>query len=199
MGRLKSGQAPYVSLEDFFRVLNACSGFHRQRNRTVLLISHKLGLRAKEIAALTVGDLFDLEQEGKVRNEIRLLAKYTKGAKYRELPVVNPQLRQSLADYYQERLHRRWATHDHAPLFISQKGGHFSPNSMQYLIGDLYKKIGITASSHSGRRSFATHFLQAGGNIFDLMVLMGHANISTTQLYQTTSIERLRSELARLP
>lgn len=79
-----------------------------------------------------------------------------------------------------------------SPLFLSQKGGAFSPNTMQRLIANLYKKGDVRASSHSGRRSFATRLIENGTDIYAVMELMGHSSIQTTQTYFATNPERLK-------
>ena len=77
--------------------------------------------------------------------------------------------------------------------------GAFSPNSLQRVLALLYKEAGIEgASSHSGRRTFATNLLNQGANIKEVQVLMGHANIQTTAIYVQEDPERLSSLLKRL-
>lgn len=133
---------------------------------------------------LLVGDVFDLHQ-GQVKEIVRLLK--TKGDKFREAFLVNDEVRDHLRRY----LVTRPARHD-APLFLSQKGGPFSPNTMQKLLHDIYADAGVAASSHSGRRSFATRLIEGGADIYAVMEMMGHTSISTTQAYFQTSPERLK-------
>ena len=74
--------------------------------------------------------------------------------------------------------------HPDAPLILSQKGGRFSPNSMQQLFSKFYRMVGLDgASSHSGRRSFATRLLEQGVGIRNVQTLMGHSSIGTTAIY----------------
>lgn len=81
---------------------------------------------------------------------------------------------------------------------MSQKGGAYSPNTLQRHLHNLYAKASVKASSHSGRRSFATRLIQNGADIHTVMVLMGHSNIATTQKYLNTDIERLKRFAALL-
>jgi integrase/recombinase XerD len=85
-------------------------------------------------------------------------------------------------------------------LFRSQKGGAFSPNALQQLFSRIYQKdAGIEgATSHSGRRTFATNLLQGGANIKELQVLMGHSSINTTAIYVQEDPERLASLVRKL-
>lgn len=181
---MRLGKAPYVPKETLQRTLDAQQGTHALRNRTILLMSHCLGLRAKELALLVVGDVFDLHQ-GEVKEVIKLIK--TKSDKPREAYIVNAQLRDHLRRYLIERPARF-----NAPLFLSQKGGAFSPNTMQKLMHNIYHDAGVLATSHSGRRSFATRLIESGADIYAVMEMMGHASITTTQQYFATSPERLK-------
>lgn len=185
---MKSGKAPYVPPQALQRTLEAQRRYrHCERDRTILLLSHYLGLRAKELASLTIGDVFD-PTSGKPRDVVRLLASMTKGGKPREVFLVNEEPRQQLLAYLRHRSLR----YMDAPLFQSQRGGHFSANSMQRLVAICYQRAGIQASSHSGRRSFATNLIERGADIYAVKELLGHTSIVTTQAYFTTNPERLK-------
>lgn len=188
---MKQGVAPYVPKETLERVIKAQSGANACRDRAILYLSHYLGLRAKELAALRIKDVFD--QSG-IKDTIRLLASMTKGEKFREVFLVKEEARETLRLYLAERGVR----HLEGPLFLSQKGGSFSANTMQRLMRNLYDKAKVEASSHSGRRSFATRLIQAGADIYTVQQMMGHASIATTQRYFATSPERLKRAAALL-
>lgn len=183
---MKRGVAPYVPKHTLDRVIQAQRGANAVRDRAILFVSHYLGLRAKEIAALKIQDVFDTNTG--VKECIRLLASMTKGEKYREVFLVNEDARESVRKYLSTRGLRDLS----APLFLSQKGGAFSPNTMQRLIANLYKKAEVQASSHSGRRSFATRLLENGADIYSIKELLGHSSITTTQTYLSTNPERLK-------
>ena len=183
----KQGVAPFVSEGHLQLVLTTCEGHNAVRNRAILLISYNLGLRAKEIAALSIGDVFDL-RTGQLVEVIRLLRHMTKGDKFREVPLVHRETREALVGYLSTRGRR----HAERPLFISQRGERFSANTMQRLIGNLYRQAGIPGSSHSGRRSFATRLIEKGADIYAIQQLMGHTSITTTQKYLFASTERLK-------
>lgn len=181
---MRNGKAPYVQKDTLHRTLQAQQGSHALRNRTILLLSHYLGLRSKELAGLTVGDVFDLHT-GQVKEVVRLTK--TKGDKFREAFLVNELARDHVRRYLVTRPAR-----PRAPLFLSQKGGAFSPNTMQKLLHNIYADAGVAATSHSGRRSFATRLIESGADIYAVMQMMGHSSITTTQQYFATSPERLK-------
>lgn len=186
---MKKGKAPYVPEEALERTLAAQRGRNALRNRTILLVSHFLGLRAMELAALKVGDVFD-HKTGQVRDTIRLLV--TKGDKFREVFLVDEETR----DHVRRLLLTRSRKPD-APLFLSQKGQPFSANTMQRLVANCYKQAGVRASSHSGRRSFATRLINSGADIYSVKELLGHSSITTTQVYFSSDPLRLK-RLAQL-
>jgi integrase/recombinase XerD len=189
----KDGPAPAVPKEAFERVLDAQSGRLAQRNWAVLYASHYLGLRAVELSRLTIGDLWDGHHQD-LRRHIRLKSAYTKGKKFRSVPLASDEARKILKDYVCSRL----PCGMDEPLFLSQKGGAFSPNTLQRMVKNLYRRAGVEGSSHSGRRSFATRLITAGVDIYRVKVLMGHASIQTTQRYFDTSDDLLEEAVRRL-
>lgn len=191
---IKSGKAPYVPPEDLELTIGKLKGLNTRRNRVVLYFSHFLGLRAKELAALKIGDVYDCGR-GKPKEAIRLLAAYTKGQKFREVYLVNDQAIGHLIEYLTAE---RQVNNPDAPLFLSQKGGHFNNKSMARMINTLYKQAGVNASSHSGRRSFATHLIRKNVDIHSVQQLMGHSSIQTTQEYFATDPNKLRDAMSKL-
>ena len=107
------------------------SSRHPVRDETIILTSFYAGLRAKEIAALTVGNVFD--EEGNVRTQFILSAAQSKGGQTRTV-YLNQRFRKALLEYSAcIRI-----TDPQRPLFVSQKGGHFSANTMcQLFLGYL--------------------------------------------------------------
>jgi integrase/recombinase XerD len=150
---------------------------HSTRDTTIFYVSYYAGLRAKEIAALTVGDVYD--EQGAVREQFVLDAVQTKGAKTRTV-WINAKLRRQL-ELYRPCVRYQPA---HQPLFASQKGGAFSANTMTQLFLNIYHAAGFeNASSHSGRRTFITELASKGVSVRVLAELAGHSSIQTTQRY----------------
>ena len=190
----REGKAKVLSQEELRRVIKMQGGkFLELRNVALIALSYYCGFRAKELASLSLGDVLTSQRD--LKEEVNLKRHQTKGGKKRVAYLVNEKLRLALLTYLKTRpvdaLER--------PLFKSQKGGAFSPNSLQRVLALLYKEAGIEgASSHSGRRTFATNLLNQGANIKEVQVLMGHANIQTTAIYVQEDPERLSSLLKRL-
>jgi len=193
----KAGKAKVLSQEEFDRVVklqqaNARTG---QRNVLLLNLSFMLGLRACELAGLKFGDVF--EQNGSIKQEVTLTV--TKNNKIRQTYLANPKLLALLKQHY-----KRYAESDNAfrmeqPLIKSERGCQFSPNSLQQLFSKLYEQAGITgASSHSGRRSFATGLISNGTDIRSVQYLMGHSSINTTARYIQENPAMLQRIMANL-
>ena len=183
---MEKGSAPYLSPTVFRRVIEAQRGANKLRDCAILHMSYYCGVRAKELAALRIGDVYDLEYG--ILETVRLTASMTKGGKPRDVFLVKLEAIAALDAYLSTRSVRR----PFAPLFFSQKGSNFSANTMQRMVSGLYAKANISASSHAGRRSYATNLIAAGVDIFTIKTMLGHRDISTTQRYFETSPERMK-------
>lgn len=149
------------------------------RDRAILELFFSTGLRVSELCNLD-RDSFDLRQdEFSVRG---------KGDKVR-LVFLSPAAREALRTY----LDRRQDLTSEA-LFINEKGGRLTPRSVERLIKYYATKAGISkkVTPHVIRHSFATDLLQNGADIRAVQVLLGHANIATTQIYTHVTDKHLR-------
>ena len=165
---------------------------HTVRDKTILLLAMNTGLRAKEVAALRFGDVFDEEQ--KPRSQFTLSKSQTKGARTRTV-FVNKQLAQALIDYQ----HCTRCVDAAAPLFRSQKGGHFSANTMCQLFLNIFHACGLQgASSHSPRRTFITRLANKGIGVRVLAELAGHSSINVTQRYIDVNDEQMANAVELL-
>lgn len=164
------------------------AGKHASRNRVAVMLSHLAGLRVGEIAALTVGDVYD--GEGAPRDQIMLKAAYTKGHQARTV-FVSEKLRRELVKFHSSLLSLPAGD---APLLLTQKNTTFSANTLCQLFGQLYRQAGVDgATSHSGRRSFITKLAHKGISAKVIMTLAGHKHLSTTQRYIDVNDEMLRA------
>jgi integrase/recombinase XerC len=112
-----------------------------------------------------------------------------KGRKQRMVPLIAP-VTKLIADYI------ALCPHDLAadgPLFVGAKGGALSPRLVQLAMARLRGALGLGASAtpHALRHSFATHLLAGGGDLRSIQELLGHASLSTTQIYTAVDAERL--------
>jgi integrase/recombinase XerD len=159
---------------------------HAVRNRALVLMTYYSGMRVGEVAALSVSDVLDAD--GKIKDEIRLTSKQTKGNKGRVV-VIPAKLKVEILNYLKSRfiktdLAELLPAQTRLHLFYTQKRTGFSANTLTQYFHKLYKDAGINgASSHSGRRTFITNLANKGINVRVLMQLAGHKNISTTQRY----------------
>jgi len=148
------------------------------RNRVILLLSVKAGLRAKEIAALNWDMLTDAE--GNLGSAIHLRNEASKGRSGRVIPL-NRDLREALQDLFQAR--------GASPYVItSERSQKTSAAVIVNLFAGWYRTLGFRGcSSHSGRRTFITGAARkistVGGSLRDVQMLAGHAALSTTQRY----------------
>jgi integrase/recombinase XerD len=190
---VREGQAKVLTESEFRRVVNASKKeTHAKRNVALLYCSFGLGLRAKEMAALRIRHVLNID--GELLDEINLDGSMTKGSKQRHAYLTNPKVADAIRDYLDERRKADGiAFNFDASLFRSQKGGQFSPNTLQQLFHRMYAKARLHgASSHSGRRTFATTLIEKGVDIKAVSTLMGHASIAMTARYVEDNPVRLK-------
>ena len=183
-------QAKTLTKEEITRVLDYIrTRRFAPRNRAMMLLTHLAGLRIGEVAGLRLSDV--INQDGTVKEEIRLLPDMTKGRHPRTV-FVNIRLREELAAYAAQV---RCVDRSY-PFFASQKSmkSGFGANSLAQAFALLYKGAGVEgASSHSGRRSFLTNLANKGTAIHILKTLAGHRSISTTAAYLYSSPSQLKA------
>jgi integrase/recombinase XerC len=112
-----------------------------------------------------------------------------KGGKERIVPVVDA-ARNAVDAYVKSCPHK---LQDDGPLFCGVRGGVLSPRAIQKAMASARMQLGLpaTATPHALRHSFATHLLNAGGDLRTIQELMGHASLSTTQAYTAIDTARL--------
>jgi integrase/recombinase XerD len=161
-----------------------------RRDRAMVELLYGSGLRISELVGLSLGDL-DLDA-----GMLRVLGK---GSKERVVPVGRLALK-ALGEWLDAggRPHlepERWARRgDAEALFLNQRGGRLSRQGAWAIIHRYGEKAGLgdRLTPHVLRHSCATHMLDHGADIRTVQELLGHASISTTQIYTLVSTERLR-------
>jgi integrase/recombinase XerC len=172
-----------LSVEDAGRAIDE-AGEHDvawlgARDAALLTLLYGAGLRISEALGLKRGDV-------PLGATLTVLGK---GSKERSLPVL-PLVAQALADY------ARAIPFTGAPsssLFLSRRGRPMSPREAQALMQRLRGRLGLPekATPHALRHSFATHILQGGGDLRSVQELLGHASLSTTQIYTAMDTAQL--------
>jgi integrase/recombinase XerD len=148
------------------------------RNRVIVLLAAKAGLRAGEIANLTCDMVID--STGGISSVIELRDAAAKARSGRLIPV-HPDLHQALVAY---RSHSTGI----GPVIRSERGGAMTPLSIVVWFNRAFRNIGLNGcSSHSGRHTFITRAARlvhnAGASLRDVQLLAGHRSIQTTQRY----------------
>jgi len=184
----REGKAKVLSESEFKRLLIvAKAGKMSTRNIALIYCSFGLGLRAKEIASLTIEDIADSNYQ--LLDEVCLKRAMTKGEKQRYAYLVNKKVRDAL----QAHLNDLAGVDKKKPFFQTQRKSRFTPNTMQKWFKALFNKAGVVgASSHSGRRTFITRLIEQGVDIKAVSRLAGHSNIVTTAIYVEDNPDRLR-------
>ena len=152
------------------------------RDVAIMELFYSSGLRLSELASLNVADL-DVYTES-----VRVLGK---GRKERVCPVGAPAL-EAVSRY------RAAASVQSGPLFINKLRRRISSRSI-WLILKRYLRhtsIPVAVSPHKLRHSFATHLLDSGADLRSVQALLGHASLSTTQIYTHVTVERLKKAYA---
>jgi site-specific recombinase XerD len=158
------------------------------RDRAMLELAYSCGLRCEEIVNLDI-DSLDFETE-----QLRVLGK---GSKERLLPVGEPAQR-ALRRYSERGRHALSADPRERALFLSKSGRRLSNSDVTRRLGLWVREAALAAgvSPHSLRHSFATHLLEGGADLRTIQELLGHASISTTQVYTRVDAARLRDAYA---
>jgi site-specific recombinase XerD len=158
------------------------------RDRAMLELAYSCGLRCEEIVNLDTGS-FDPETE-----QLRVLGK---GSKERLVPVGEPAQR-ALRRYEERARHSLSADPREPALFLSKNGRRLSNSDVTRRLGLWVREAALAAgvSPHSLRHSFATHLLEGGADLRTIQELLGHASISTTQVYTRVDAARLRDTYA---
>ena len=162
-------------------------GANPERNRCLFLMSVMAGLRVSELAGLTIGDVRNAN--GTVKAEVYLSAHRVKHAHARTV-FLSTRLQNELANYIAQR---NWLD-DTQPLFSIHHSPRkaFTANTLTQHFFWQYKRAGIQASSHSGRKTFLTSLASQGVSVFVLSSLAGHKSIATTQRYITVNDDMKR-------
>ena len=162
-------------------VADATQDWIGARDTAVLLLLYGAGLRISEALGISRRDA---PLPG--RDVIRIVGK---GGKERLVPIL-PVTQQAIAHYLALCPYPRDPA---SPLFVGAKGGPLSPRIIQLAVARMRDALALpeTATPHALRHSFATHLLAAGADLRQIQELLGHASLSTTQVYTEVDRERI--------
>jgi integrase/recombinase XerD len=156
----------------------------RVRDRAILELLYATGARVSEIVNMDLDDLIDPE----------IVRLFGKGSKERIVPVGK--YAQAAVAAYLVRVRPTLATLSLGTpaLFLNQRGSRLSRQSMWQIISDSAQaaKLGVEVSPHTFRHSFATHLLEGGADVRVVQELLGHASVTTTQIYTLVTVDALR-------
>jgi len=177
---------PAFLFEDETETLLSSSGegFWDTRDRAVLEFLYSTGCRISEAVAL---DLTDIDLKS------RTVTVLGKGRKERNV-FLGKSAEKVLKEYLSKRKYHVPAELRGAALFINRRGGRLTDRGVRYILQKHLRRLRFDrkVTPHTLRHSFATHILNRGADIRVVQELLGHASLSTTQVYTHVSLDRLR-------
>ena len=149
------------------------------RDLAILLLLYGAGLRVAEALSLR-GSVLPIGQTLRVTG---------KRSKTRIVPIV-PAVRESIENYVRQC---PYPLSGDAPLFVGARGGPLNPDLVRRVVASARRRLGLpdTLTPHALRHSFATHLLARGADLRALQELLGHASLSSTQIYTAVDAARL--------
>jgi integrase/recombinase XerD len=176
----------FLGLDEVERLLAAPAGREPRslRDRAMLEVLYATGLRVSELVNLRLGE---------VQLDVGYLRCLGKGSKERVVPLGKKALA-ALEDYLRHARPHFARRRPAAPLFLSQRGQAMTRQNFWRLLRQHARRAGLRTrlTPHVLRHSFATHLLERGADLRSVQLLLGHADISTTQIYTHVAQERLR-------
>jgi integrase/recombinase XerD len=156
-----------------------------RRDRAILELLYATGMRVSEVVSLDVGDV------DPASGTVRCLGKANKE---RVIPIYDRAIR-AVEEYLERARLQLLKKPDQKALFLNHRGNRLTRQGLWLIIKRYVEELGIKTpiTPHTLRHSFATHLLNGGADLRNVQELLGHANISTTQVYTQVSSDRLRS------
>jgi len=167
------------------------------RNSAILELLYSTGARVSEVVGLNLGDVMDMKTDD---SQVRIIKLRGKGGKERVVPMGSYSVK-ALDDYLvrvRPSLVAKNSKGKDEAIFLNQRGSRISRQSAWQLVVDAAQRIGLAdgISPHVFRHSFATHLLDGGADIRVVQELLGHASVTTTQIYTLITIDKIRESYA---
>jgi len=179
----------YLSIDEVDQIFNAIDLSHPQghRNRAMLELLYACGLRASELCELKLSGLL---------LEMDLIRLWGKGQKERIVPI-GESAKQQLLFYLEQRKQAEIAPKAEDIVFLNRRGNQLSRQMLFLVVKKAVADAGIdkNISPHSFRHSFATHLVEGGADLRLVQQLLGHASITTTELYSQLDNRYLKESL----
>ena len=192
MPKLEKKLPSYLSEEEIDRILDIKTNTaYEKRNKAMLEILYGTGIRISELVNLTMSNIY-LDDE--------MIKVFGKGSKERIIPINNYALN-CLNDYLQFARGELLGTKSSEFVFISSRHSKITRQAFFKILKKICEEAGIkkSISPHILRHSFATHLLHNGADLRVVQELLGHSDISTTQIYTHLSDEKLEHEYDKHP
>ncbi|MEJ2853962.1 MULTISPECIES: site-specific tyrosine recombinase XerD [unclassified Saccharothrix] len=173
-----------LPVDDVLRLLDTAGGL---RDKALLELLYSTGARISEVVGLDVDDVDTAE---------RTVLLDGKGGKQRLVPVGRPAL--AALEAYLVRARPGLVKRGTPALFLNARGGRLSRQTAWQVLKTAAERAGVTAevSPHTLRHSFATHLLEGGADVRVVQELLGHASVTTTQVYTLVTVNTLREVYA---
>ena len=169
----------FINIDDLFLLLNSINAetLLDKRNLAMFETFYSTGMRVSEMEGLNMEDIDFKKQMIKV---------FGKGSKERIVPVGKRALT-AIKNY------RRCLKENFIPVFLNKNFSRLSSRSIRRILDKIVRDCGLNmpVSPHTLRHSFATHMLDAGADLRGIQEILGHASLSTTQIYTHVSMDKL--------
>jgi integrase/recombinase XerD len=188
-----------LSVEDIIKLIAAALHEGQPitlRDQTMVELLYSSGARVSELIGINMGDISLVESE---EGEITTLKLRGKGGKERVVPLGA--FATKAIDEYKTRIRPELAAKSskaNSALFLNARGGRITRQSAWNIVLRAAESAGITqkVTPHVFRHSYATHLLDGGADIRVVQELLGHASVTTTQIYTLITIDRVRESYA---
>jgi len=184
-----------LSIEQILSILNIAGDDRISlRDKAMLELLYSTGARVSELINLNALDISTTSNNGEVSTTVKLKGK---GGKERVVPIGSYAVK-AVNDYLTRSRPALLKVSTQRSLFLNQRGGRLSRQSAWNVVAASAKRVGLTeqVTPHSMRHSFATHLLDGGADIRVVQELLGHASVTTTQIYTLITIDKLRESYA---
>jgi len=184
-----------LSIEQILSILNiAGDDLISLRDKAMLELLYSTGARVSELINLNALDISTTSNNGEVSTTVKLKGK---GGKERVVPIGSYAVK-AVNDYLTRSRPSLLKVSTQRSLFLNQRGGRLSRQSAWNVVAASASRAGLVeqVTPHSMRHSFATHLLDGGADIRVVQELLGHASVTTTQIYTLITIDKLRESYA---